>query len=409
MRLAVLLAAVAAVLSAAPAGASEPPIAAEPAVAGQPPSPMSVSVSPSGASLPYYGTITVSVTVTNISPAPLFGLTSSLCDFVDTGPFPPGLPRLAPGASVTFPCELGPLVPFDRQVVIPVDARDDAFLPVFALGYFAADVGPPTSSASVAYRIDGADPGAPEVALTRPLGSAIELAVVVTNTGPDRLRDLTLTDLELGAIACPAATLEPGQSMRCGPRTVPVDRVDIVLDIVSLTAYGTDGAPIGGGDAFRRRGLDPTPPCPATADMLRGMTVQVDGGPVRGDLTGLRVRSGNILVVRWASMAPGTEGCRISLVQYATPRRSFDPAVEQTLLAATSCAGAGCRVATSADLTGGEGYELRLFVYGMDTPAQFDLVTGTPLAGVGPSSGYYSGWLSGGTHRLIAAGTSPAA
>ena len=135
MRLAVLLAAVAALLSTAPAGASEPPIAAVPAVAAQPPSQMSVSVSPAGASLPYYGTVTVSVTVTNTSPAPLYGLTSSLCDFVDTGPFPPGLPRLAPGASVTFPCELGPLVPFDRRVVIPVDARDDALrrLPEVAL------------------------------------------------------------------------------------------------------------------------------------------------------------------------------------------------------------------------------------------------------------------------------------
>lgn len=284
---------------------------------------------------------------------------------------------------------------------IPVGALEGT-VPYDGTGVFHANVLPPTSSARVTYLVDGADPGRPEVPLALPLGSSVELTVVVTNTGPDRLRDITLADYELGAIECPAAVLEPGASMTCGPRAVSINRVDVVLDIVFVTAYGTDGAPIGGGDAFRWRGLDSTPACPATPDLLRGMSVQVDSGPVTDRLTGLRLKNGNILIVRWESMAPGTEDCRISLVQYATGGLVFDPDVEQTLLAAASCAGADCRAAT------GDGYELRLFVGGMDSPAQFDLVTGTPLAGVGPAGGYYSGWLSGGTHRLLAAGTSPA-
>ncbi|MGE0726759.1 MAG: hypothetical protein AB7O92_00330 [Acidimicrobiia bacterium] len=388
-----------AVCAASPAGADGPDVTVGQPVpvvdAAQPgEGPLAVTISPDRATVPYFGKATFDVTITNTATTGvgLFRIDMPACSLWEEGP-------LRPGATIALRCEMGPFDQSNRQYEVSVSATD--FWSRFLVRRTVAiNVGPPTSSVALQQYLDGVDPGAPEVPNAHPLGTALRLTAVVTNTGPDRLHDIAVADNELGAIPCPQSALEPGASMVCGPSRVAIDRVDVVIEITAVTAYGTDGAPVGAGDALRWRGLDPTPPCPAAPDLLRGVTVQVDAGPITDRLAGLRVLSGNNVIVRWSAMAPGAEGCRISLAQYDTPWRTFRPDVEQHLIAAASCAGAGCR---SAD---GVGYELRLSARGMDRPAQFDLVTGTPLAGVGPSSGYYSAWLSGGTHRLIMAGTS---
>lgn len=47
------------------------------------------------------------------------------------------------------------------------------------------------------------------------VGQSIEWTYLVTNTGEVAVEDIAVTDDQIGAITCPSATLEPGESMIC--------------------------------------------------------------------------------------------------------------------------------------------------------------------------------------------------
>jgi hypothetical protein len=148
----------------------------------------------------------------------------------------------------------------------------------------------------------------------------------------------------------------------------------------------------------------PLPPgCPEGAAALQGVRFD-DGGPPVGELSQLTLGSGETLTVRWDRFAPGcadasgTPLIQVSLAAYATTALTFDPVVDQTLVASTTCGlgGASCAVTEG-------GYALRLTVPPESVGCRFqiDAILGEPLPIVGPSGSYYSAVLRGGGPSLL--------
>jgi len=80
-------------------------------------------------------------------------------------------------------------------------------------GYYLAS--PAVASVSISVFTNGIAVADASTAPALALGSRVTWTYVVTNTGNDRLRGVTVTDNREGAATCPATTLLPGEAMTC--------------------------------------------------------------------------------------------------------------------------------------------------------------------------------------------------
>lgn len=70
-------------------------------------------------------------------------------------------------------------------------------------------------------RVDGVDADVATDAIETDAGAPVTYTFTVTNVGTEPVVDITLEDVGLGAVTCPAPVLGPGEDMDCEPRTVP--------------------------------------------------------------------------------------------------------------------------------------------------------------------------------------------
>ncbi|MCY7287318.1 MAG: DUF11 domain-containing protein, partial [Cryobacterium sp.] len=80
-------------------------------------------------------------------------------------------------------------------------------------GYYLAT--PAVPSVSISVFTNGIAVASASTAPALALGSRVTWTYVVTNTGNDRLRGVTVTDNREGVATCPATTLLPGEAMTC--------------------------------------------------------------------------------------------------------------------------------------------------------------------------------------------------
>lgn len=377
------------------------------------------------ASVPSGGAAVFTTTITNSGNVALTGGTLTDPTVPDcAGP----LPALAVGASVSFVCALDGITADVLSTLTVVG--DSEFGPTQAVTREASvtvrtEV-PAAPAIDVENAINDLDADvAPGVALE--VGDEVALAARVTNTGDERLAGVTVTDSVAGALTCPSDVLEVGASMVCtAPVTTVTDTGTVTHRTTALASgsartvqdaddavHTTSTPDDGGGDGGGGDGGGAAEICEATDDLLVGLTFSVDGGPEATTLDGLTALPGSVVRAHWDAFAEGAEDCQISFAQYATGSLTFDPEASQTLVDYETCIEGACRVDGGGDepqllgLAADGGYELRLTVADTDGPNQLDLVTGPPMADLGPGGRFYSRWLNGTLHRLLSAGTSP--
>lgn len=358
---------------------------------------VALAVTPSMQTVERGSDASFTLTVTNPATLPL-------TDVVVTSPAAPGCERalaaLAPAAVATISCALGG-VDADVAVGFEVAAASDAGS-VHARAVADVTVSEPAGAARTARidiesAVDGADadtsPGAAVVA-----GAAARFTYVVTNTGDDTLTTIVVDDDVLGAIGCPATTLPAGAAMTCTATDAADRGFPSVGHRASASATAaTSGSAVADTDHTYRYGTRAVL-CPAGPAVLEGLRVRVGSGGWQRALDQVVARPGDVVTVAWDRFGSASLGCGVSLAQHSTTQQSFDPGIEQPLVASASCAGEGCRQT--------DGYGLSLVVRQGGAFNQLDLVTGNPLPSVGPIGGFYAGWLTGGINRLIQAGTS---
>jgi uncharacterized repeat protein (TIGR01451 family) len=106
-------------------------------------------------------------------------------------------------------------------------------------------------------------------------GEKITYTYTVTNTGNETLRDVTLTDNQLGDVGCPATILAPGESMTCQAVKVTTEAEVAegkLTNVATVTGRPPTGPPVTDGDAqtvyvIRHPGIAVAKtPSPATYD-----------------------------------------------------------------------------------------------------------------------------------------------
>ncbi|MDH4143824.1 MAG: hypothetical protein OEY23_01470 [Acidimicrobiia bacterium] len=272
-----------------------------------------------------------------------------------------------------------------------------------------------TPAVQVMKFVNGADAEEPP-GPALPVGSDVTFTFTVTNVGSTPLTDIVVLDDTLGRVGCDKAALEVGEFTFCTPITTPALEGPHA-NVVSVQATSPAGLTVRDTDRGHYTGVsvappdpDPEPepepepkpepaPCPSDG-LLHGLRFEVNGGEqVAEQLYDLTVRSGDVVTMRWDRYADGGEGCEVSLALYKAHAEAFSPDDDQTLLESQRCV-----PGTSLDCAApAGGFEISIAVpsLGEPCPIQIDAVTGTPLAVVGPSGGYYSSRLTGGTNRLV--------
>jgi uncharacterized repeat protein (TIGR01451 family) len=236
-----------------------------------------------------------------------------------------------------------------------------------------------------------------------PTGTEVTFTFTVTNTGPTALTGVTVSDDKLGPITCPKTTLAPAEAMNCTPVS---GRAVSGTVTNTATVTGRSGTqPVTDTDPANHTGTTPPPPpvsvpCPAD-NLLTGLRFEVNGGQqVAPSLSQLTIRAGDTVSMVWTGTRAGEENCDVSLALYKAHTPVFTPSDEQRLLASARCV-----PGTTGDCLQPNGERRLSLVVNPepDCPFQLDAVTGVALPTVGPSGGYYSAILSGGTNRLISA------
>ncbi len=75
------------------------------------------------------------------------------------------------------------------------------------------------------------------------VGDTVTFTYVVTNTGNTTLNNIAVIDSTLGPVICPLATLQPGETMNCGPETEVVVTPGPMFMQATVTGTSPSGTP----------------------------------------------------------------------------------------------------------------------------------------------------------------------
>ncbi len=142
--------------------------------------------------------------------------------------------------------------------------------------YFGIVPGQPQVEIEKATNGEDADEATgPEIVVDGP----VEWTYVITNTGDVPLQDVSVSDNRIGAVVCPATTLDAGQSMTCTADGFAVEGQ--YRNVGTVVAKTADGAGVGAEDASHYVGV----PFEATPEVdieksTNGVDADVPTGPV---------------------------------------------------------------------------------------------------------------------------------
>ena len=193
-------------------------------------------------------------------------------------------------------------------------------------------------------------------------GEKITYTYTVTNTGNETLHDVTLTDNQLGDVACPATVLAPGESMTC--RAVKVTtRAEVaagkLANVATVTGDPPTGPPVTDGDTqtvhvIRHPGIAVAKAAsPATYDRAGTAITYTDTVVNTGDVTlhGVTVTDDRLGAVSCvvSTLAPGAATtCR---AVYITTAADVSAGSVLNIAAASGRSPAGALVTGRAEAT----------------------------------------------------------
>lgn len=145
-------------------------------------------------------------------------------------------------------------------------------------GYYLAT--PAVPSVSISVLTNGIAVASASTAPALALGSRVTWTYVVTNTGNDRLRGVTVTDNREGAATCPATTLLPGEVMTC--TIVGTAGLSPYTNTAAVAASGVlSNTPVTAADTSYYRGV--------ILDAARLLGVTGSSPPLIGSVLGLTI------------------------------------------------------------------------------------------------------------------------
>ncbi len=103
---------------------------------------------------------------------------------------------------------------------------------------------------------------------------------LVTNTGNTTLNNVTVIDSTLGPVICPKATLEPGETMNCGPETEVVVTAGPMYMQATVTGNDPNGTPVTDTDPVNFIVVVPANPAIDIEKAVNGYDADNPPGPI---------------------------------------------------------------------------------------------------------------------------------